>query len=94
MPILNDELLKRATLALMWTPLQPSDGSKDSYHLGCGVGGDCGIRVVGHSRGQQGTSTDFQIAPAQRAGVVVLSNMEDIDPDKLATEILRILLAK
>ena len=90
--ILNDKLLKRATLDLMWTPLKPSDGSKDSYGLGWGVGDEGGIRVVGHSGGQQGTSTDFQIAPAQRAGVVVLTNMEDIDPDKLATEILKVLV--
>jgi hypothetical protein len=52
------------------------------------------VRVVGHSGGQQGTSTDFKIAPDQGAGVVVLTNMDDLDPGKLATEILRILRTK
>src|SRR5579864_8948469 len=89
--ILNDKLLMRATLDLMWTPLKPSDGSEDSYGLGWGVGDDCGIRVVGRSGGQQGTSTNFQIAPAQRAGVVVLSNMDEVDTAKLAADIPKIL---
>jgi len=58
-----------------------------------GVGDEKGIRVVGHSGGQQGTSTDFQIAPDQRAGVVVLTNMDGLDSDKLATEILKVPIA-
>jgi len=90
--ILNDKLIKRSTRDLMWTPLKPSDGSKDTYGLGWGVGDENGIRVVGHSGGQQGTSTDFQIVPEQRAGVVVLTNMDGLDPEKLATQILQILL--
>jgi serine beta-lactamase-like protein LACTB, mitochondrial len=92
--IINDKLLKRSTRDLMWTPLKPSDGSKDNYGLGWGVGEENGLRVVGHSGGQQGTSTDFQIAPDQRSGVVVLTNMDGLDPEKLATEILHILLGK
>jgi serine beta-lactamase-like protein LACTB, mitochondrial len=90
--ILNDKLLKHATREMMWTPLKPSDGSKDSYGLGWGVGDEGGIHVVGHDGGQQGTSTDFDIVPDQRAGVVVLVNMDELDLDKLTTEILKILL--
>src|SRR5579871_679613 len=90
--VLNDKLLKRPTRDLMWTALKPSDGSEDHYGLGWGVGDDKGVRVVGHDGGQQGTSTDFQIAPEQRAGVVVLANMDGIDSHKLGTEILGILL--
>lgn len=92
--ILNDKLVKRSTRDLMWTPLKPSDGSKDNYGLGWGVGDENGLRVVGHSGGQQGTSTDFKIAPDQRVGVVVLTNMDGLDPDRLATEILAILVGK
>jgi len=90
--ILNDKLIKPATLDLMWTPLKPSDGSKDSYGLGWGISNESGFRTVGHSGGQQGTSTNFMIAPEQRAGVVVLTNMDDIGASDLAAEILRILL--
>ena len=51
-----------------------------------------GIASVGHNGGQQGTSTAFTIAPAQRAGVVVLTNMEGADASKLAQEVLRVLV--
>jgi len=92
--ILSDKLIKSNTRDLMWTPLKPSDGSKDNYGLGWGTVDRDGVRGVGHSGGQQGTSTYFIIAPDQRAGVVVLTNMEDTDPDNLALEILKILIAK
>jgi serine beta-lactamase-like protein LACTB, mitochondrial len=93
--ILNDKLIRRATRDLMWTPLQPSDGSQDTYALGWGWGKQNGREVagVGHTGGQQGTSTAFVIAPGQRAGVVVLTNMEDQPAGDLAREILNILVA-
>jgi CubicO group peptidase (beta-lactamase class C family) len=90
--ILNDKLIKRATRDLMWTPLKPSDGSKDAYGLGWGNGNEGGIASVGHNGGQQGTSTAFSIAPAQKAGVVVLTNMEGADASDLAQEILKVLV--
>jgi serine beta-lactamase-like protein LACTB, mitochondrial len=90
--VLNDKLLKHATRDLMWTPLKPSDGSKDGYGLGWGAGDGNGFTTVGHSGGQQGTSTAFFIAPAQRSGVVVLTNMEDIGATDLAVEILKVLV--
>ena len=51
-----------------------------------------GVAVIGHTGGQQGTSTAFVIAPAQRAGVVVLTNMEGASPNDLAVEILKVLV--
>jgi serine beta-lactamase-like protein LACTB, mitochondrial len=90
--ILNDKLIKRATRDLMWTPLKPSDGSKDGYGLGWGNSNDDGVASVGHNGGQQGTSTAFILAPAQRAGVVVLTNMEGADASNLAHEILKVLV--
>ena len=89
--ILNDKLIKHSTRDLMWTPLKPSDGSKDTYGLGWAVRDENGILLVGHSGGQQGTSTDFTIAPERRSGVVVLANMEEIDATELALEIMRTL---
>lgn len=92
--ILNDKLLRRATRDLMWTPLKPTDGSKDDYGLGWGTGEEDGVRSVGHTGSQQGTSTAFSIAPAQRAGVVVLVNMEGVNAGSLAREILKIVAGK
>lgn len=90
--ILNDKLVRRATRDLMWTPLKPTDGSKDDYGLGWGRSEEDGIAVVGHNGGQQGTSTAFLVAPTQRAGVVVLTNMEGTPADDLAKEILKIVV--
>jgi CubicO group peptidase (beta-lactamase class C family) len=90
--ILNDKLLRRASRDLMWTPLKPSDGTKHNYALGWGVVDEDGIAAVGHTGGQQGTSTAFLLAPSSRAGVVVLTNMEGVGAEVLGKEILRILL--
>jgi serine beta-lactamase-like protein LACTB len=92
--ILNDRLIRRATRELMWTPLKPSDGSEDGYGLGWGNVTEDGIAAVGHNGGQQGTSTSFLVAPAQRAGVVVLTNMEGAESSDLAKEILKIVVGK
>jgi serine beta-lactamase-like protein LACTB, mitochondrial len=91
--ILNDKLIRRATRDLMWTPLKPSDGSSNTYALGWGWGKHDPHEVagVGHTGGQQGTSTAIVIAPEERAGVVVLINMEDQDAGNLAREILNII---
>ena len=88
--ILKDKLLQRKTRDLMWTPLKPSDGSKDNYGLGWGKGDEAGITTYGHNGGQQGTSTTFVVAPEQRVGVVVLTNMEGADAESLGKEILKI----
>jgi CubicO group peptidase (beta-lactamase class C family) len=90
--ILDDKLIHRATRDKMWTPLKPADGSTDSYGMGWGNRTDNGISSVGHNGGQQGTSTAFLVAPQQRAGVVVLTNMEGIPAPDLAVEILKIVL--
>ncbi len=90
--ILNDKLIKRSTRDLMWTPLKPSDGSKDTYGLGWGVADADGVTIVGHTGGQQGTSTAFYIAPDKRAGVVVLTNMQDVSSGDLAVEIMKVVL--
>jgi CubicO group peptidase (beta-lactamase class C family) len=90
--MLHDKLVKGSTAQLMWSPLKPSDGSKDDYGLGWGTFREDGTLFVGHSGGQQGTSTDFLIAPEKRAGVVVLTNMDNLNPNELSVEILKVLL--
>ena len=90
--ILNDKLIKHATRDVMWTPLKPSDEPANGYALGWGTFSEDGVHYVAHSGGQQGTSTNFLLAPEQRAGVVVLSNMEDVPADDLSKEVLKIVL--
>jgi serine beta-lactamase-like protein LACTB len=90
--VVDDRLIRRPTRNLMWTPLKPTDGSLDDYALGWGSGIENGTQGVGHNGGQQGTSTAFLIAPEQRAGVVVLTNMEGVPADNLARQILTIVV--
>ena len=89
--VLNDKLIRRATRDLMLTPLQPSVGPSHGYGLGWGTSNEEGLLYAGHSGGQQGTTTDFRIVPERRAGVVVLTNMEGLNPEELSKEILKIL---
>ena len=90
--ILADKLLKRGTRDLMWTVLQPADGKPSHYALGWFVNDKYGVRLVGHTGGQQGTDTTFLLVPDRRAGVVVLANMDGVNTTPVAEEILRIVL--
>jgi serine beta-lactamase-like protein LACTB, mitochondrial len=90
--ILADKLLQRATRDLMWTSLKTADGKQTAYGLGWGLAEKLGLHVVGHTGGQQGTDTAFIIVPEQRAGVVVLANIDGVNSNRLAEEILKIVL--
>jgi len=56
------------------------------------VGDAAGVPDVGHGGGQQGTSTFIMLAPDQKAGVVVLINMDGVDASALATDLIQIVL--
>jgi serine beta-lactamase-like protein LACTB len=90
--ILADKLLKRTTRDAMWTALQPTEGKPSHYALGWFVAEKFGLRTAGHTGGQQGTDTAFLIAPDRRAGVVVLANMDNVNTNLLADEVLKIAL--
>jgi CubicO group peptidase (beta-lactamase class C family) len=95
--MLADRLVKRSTRDVMWTPQHASGpvGVEDhnrGYALGWGVGNAAGVPDVGHGGGQQGTSTFIMLAPGQKAGVVVLINMDGMDSSALATDLMKILL--
>jgi serine beta-lactamase-like protein LACTB len=90
--ILADKLLARATRDVLWTSLKTADGKITGYALGWGISDRIGVHVVAHTGGQQGTSTAFALVPDRRFGVVVLANMDGVDVNQLAEEILKIVL--
>jgi len=92
--MLHDRLVKPATRDLMWTAQTLANGSKSVYALGWGTGNKLGAFNVGHSGGQQGTSTYFMIVPERKDGIVVLANMDDVDSSALGLELMKIMLAK
>jgi CubicO group peptidase (beta-lactamase class C family) len=90
--ILGDKLLRHPTRDLMWTSLKTAGGKQTGYGLGWGITDKLGVHLLEHTGGQQGTSTAFAIVPERNAGVVVLCNLDDVDVDQLAMQILRIAL--
>jgi serine beta-lactamase-like protein LACTB, mitochondrial len=90
--ILNDRLVARATRDIMWTPQKATDGSTNGYALGWGTGKSLGVLDVGHSGGQQGTSTMMMLVPEKRVGVIVLINSDAADAGALANDVMKLLL--
>jgi len=90
--ILAGKLLKPATQEMMWTVAKPTEGKPSHYALGWFVTDKFGIHTVGHSGGQQGTDTDFVVALDRKVGVVVLSNMDNVNTSSLADSLLKIAL--
>jgi len=90
--ILAGRLLKPSTQELMLTAQRTADGKLTSYALGWGVTDKFGLHVIGHDGGQQGTSTAMIVAPQKSAGVVVLANMDNLDANALAENLLKIVL--
>jgi len=89
--ILTDKLLKRSTRDLMWTSLKTADGKQTGYGLGWGSADRFGLHLWGHTGSQQGTSTVISVVPDRNAGVVVLSNLDDVDVGRLSQQIWRII---
>ncbi len=90
--ILADKLVKRSTRDLMWTVPQPTEGKPSHYALGWFIADKFGVRTASHTGGQQGTDTAFIIVPDRGLGVVVLANMDSVDTNHAADEILKIML--
>lgn len=90
--MLADKLVRHATRDLMWTMEKTTVGEPPQYGLGWDIRDRFGLRTVGHNGGQQGTTTVMIIVPEKSAGVIVLANMDSLDLNRLAEEILRIVL--
>jgi CubicO group peptidase (beta-lactamase class C family) len=89
--LLHDVLLRPTTRAMAWTTQHTSSGAATGYGLGWGVDSAAGAHDVGHSGGQQGTSTAIIIDPVADRAVVVLTNMDNVDAFQLAKEVLRLI---
>jgi serine beta-lactamase-like protein LACTB, mitochondrial len=86
--LFHDALVKRSTRTLMWTQQKTTAGALTGYGLGFGIDYPVCHQCVGHSGGQQGTSTLMLLDPEQRTGVVILSNLEHLDLEDLAATLV------
>jgi serine beta-lactamase-like protein LACTB, mitochondrial len=85
--LFHDKLIRRSTRTLMWTAQRTASDSSTGYGLGWGVSDRACSNCVGHTGGQQGTSTVVLIDPARESGVVILANMDDVDVFALAVDL-------
>jgi CubicO group peptidase (beta-lactamase class C family) len=76
----------------MWTSEKTDDGKPTGYGMGWGISEKFSVHIVAHTGGQQGTSTAFALVPERRAGVVVLANMDSVNCNHVAEQMLRIVL--
>lgn len=83
MALMSGKLLKQQTLEQMWTPtgVPQLDGGKPSiYGLGFEVVTVDGQKIISHSGGQQGTTTQLVMVPGKSFAVATMANDDQAGP--------------
>jgi CubicO group peptidase (beta-lactamase class C family) len=80
----TEKLLKRSSLAEMWTPVTLKDGKTVPYGFGWDVEAVRGHRIVEHGGAWQGFKSYIARYPDDRLTVVVFANLAEANPGKIA----------
>jgi CubicO group peptidase (beta-lactamase class C family) len=83
MALMSAKLLKRETREQMWTPMrvpQLEGGQPSTYGLGFEIVTVNGQKVVSHSGGQQGTTTQLVMIPGKSFAVATMANDDQAAP--------------
>jgi CubicO group peptidase (beta-lactamase class C family) len=76
--LLEGRLMRRETLALLWTSMKTTDGKDTDYGIGWTVDRDAkGRRRIRHSGGAQGGTANLVIYPEERLAVALLVNSDE-----------------
>ncbi len=91
----TERLLKRSSLEQMWTPVKLNDGQPNSGHYGFGweITAPHGHRLIAHEGSWQGFETQISRYVDDKLTVVVLSNLGDAHPGKIAQGVAEIYLS-
>ncbi len=91
----TEKLLKKSSLELMWTPAKLKNGqpNKDGYGFGWFNEDRAGHRCVHHDGAWQGFKTAIDRYVDDGLTVVVLANLAEADPDKVARHVAEMYLA-
>lgn len=92
--ILNDQSIKRMTSDPVPTLTRAGKVSGKSYGVGLTLSKEGGYDIIGHDGSMTGTSTVFDLVPAEKFGLVVLANANEYAPWTLREKILRYMLPK
>ncbi len=82
-------LLSDEQVNLMWTAQQTTDGNPTEYGLGWRISDEAGLKAVGHSGGQAGTSTHLLLIPETGTTVSVMCNLQNVTLKDLAHSLAR-----
>jgi CubicO group peptidase (beta-lactamase class C family) len=91
----TEKLLKRSSLDEMWTVVKLNNGKPNSgnYGFGWDVENLHGHRVIGHGGSWQGFRTHIYRYVDDKLTVVVLANLAEADPGKIAEHVAELYLA-
>jgi CubicO group peptidase (beta-lactamase class C family) len=92
----TEQLLKRSSLTQMWTVAPLRDGKPNSGHYGYAwfIEVDHGHRVIEHGGAWQGFETQISRYVHDGLTVVVLTNLEGAEPDRIAHGVANLYLNK
>jgi CubicO group peptidase (beta-lactamase class C family) len=88
----TEKLVRAATLKEAFTPGRLNDGTTTNYGFGWGLNRVLGLEALEHGGAWLGFRTYILRFPTQRFTVIVLSNLAQFEPDKIAAEISKIYL--
>jgi hypothetical protein len=81
------KLLKKESYDVMWSPVRLKDGTTYPYGFGWGFDEQRGDRVIEHGGSWQGFRSAIVRYPARKLSVVVLANLAQAEPERIATAI-------
>ena len=90
----TEKLLKRSSLEQMWTVVKLNDGKPNSGNYGFGweITSSHGHRLIDHDGAWQGFKTQISRYVDDKLTVVVLSNLAEANPGKIAEAVAEIYL--
>jgi CubicO group peptidase (beta-lactamase class C family) len=80
----TDKLLKKSSLAEMWTPVKLNDGKTQGYGYGWSLGEIRGHRIIEHGGSWQGFKSYIARYPDEKLTVVLFANQAQASPGKMA----------
>jgi CubicO group peptidase (beta-lactamase class C family) len=90
---LDQSILNRETIKLLWSSQKTQDGKSTGYGIGWSSGSTkAGTAWVGHSGGSVGGTTMFLIVPEKELVVVMITNMSSFGMGRTAQEVTDIFM--
>jgi CubicO group peptidase (beta-lactamase class C family) len=86
----TERVLRKASLDRMWIPVVLNSGKTHDYGFGWALGAVRGHRVVEHGGAWQGFKSVIVRFPDDRLTVILLANLAQTDPSKLAHRVAAI----